>query len=105
MLTYTNPKRHQVGKLCLLTSKLGSGYLLDGAHPEIKLAASSLDPAAKEKVQATFATNMGDKPAKASHQPAQITAVNEAAHDEKADEEAAIKKDAIYEQKIAAWKR
>ena len=55
-----------------------------------------------------FATNMGGKPAKASHQTARITAANEAArekaNDAKAAEEAAIRKDAIYKQKIAAWK-
>ena len=44
-----NPAKHQVGKLRLLTSKFGSGYLLDGAHPRIKEAAYGLNPGAKEK--------------------------------------------------------
>ena len=51
----------------------------------------------------------GSKPPKTSRRTARITAVNKAAHekanDAKAADEAAIRKDAIYEQKIAAWKR
>ena len=31
------PGKHCKGKLRLLTSKFGSGYLLDGSHPEIKV--------------------------------------------------------------------
>ena len=49
--------------------------MLDGAHPNIKIVASSLDPAAKEKAQGTFVTK-GGKPAKTSHRTAWITAVN-----------------------------
>ena len=44
-----DPVKHRVDKLRLLTSRFGSGYLLDGAHPDIKVDASSLNPAAKEK--------------------------------------------------------
>ena len=71
-----DPVKHWVDKLRLLTSRFGSGYLLDGAHPDIKVVASLLDPAAKEKTQATFITKKGGKPAKASHRTARITAVN-----------------------------
>ena len=71
-----DPDKHRVDRLRLLTSKFGSGYLLDGTHPEIKVVASSLDPAAKEKAQAMFITEKGGKPAKASHRTARITAVN-----------------------------
>ena len=85
-----------------------------------------MDLAAKEKAQAMFVTK-GGKLAKASHRTARVTAVNflereelEAAHEkaydakaaEKAAEkeveqaiEAALRKNAIYEQKTAAWKR
>merc|ERR1711867_232504 len=62
----TDPDKHRVDRLRLLTSKFGSGYLLDGAHPDIKVVTSSLDPAAKEKAQATFVTK-GGKLAKTSH--------------------------------------
>ena len=62
----TDPDKHRVDRLRLLTSKFGSGYLLDGAHPDIKVVASSLNPAAKEKAQATFVTK-GSKPPKTSH--------------------------------------
>ena len=72
----TNPDKHRVGKLRLLTSKFGSGYLLDGAHPEIKEVTYSLNPAAKEKSRATFITRKGGKRAKVSHRTARITAVN-----------------------------
>ena len=71
-----NPTKHRVGKLRLLTSKFGSGYLLDGAHPEIKEAAYALNPGAKEKSRATFITRKGGKRAKVSHRTAWITAVN-----------------------------
>ena len=44
----TNPKKHRVGKLRLLSSRFGTGYLLDGTHPEIKVIAKALNPVAKE---------------------------------------------------------
>merc|ERR1711867_64558 len=72
-----DPVKHRVDRLQLLTSKFGSGYLLASAHPDIKVVASSLDPAAKEKAQATFVTEKGGKLAKASHGTPRITAVNE----------------------------
>ena len=65
-----NPKKHQVGKLRLLTSKFGTGYLLDGAHPDIKVIANSLNPAAKEKARAMFITRKSCKPPKVSHRTA-----------------------------------
>ena len=65
-----NPNKHRVGKLCLLTSKFGTGYLLDGARPDIKVIAKSLNPAAKEKSRATFITRKGSKPPKVSHRTA-----------------------------------
>ena len=71
-----NPKKHRVGKLRLLSSRFGTGYLLDGAHPEIKVIAKALNPAAKEKAQATFITRKGGKPAKVSHRTARVTTVN-----------------------------
>ena len=71
-----NPNKHRVGKLRLLTSKFGSGYLLDGAHPDIKVFARSLNPATKEKTRATFISRKSCKPPKVSHRTVQITAVN-----------------------------
>merc|ERR1711867_292140 len=71
-----NPTKHRLGKLRLLTSKFGSGYLLDGAHPKIKEAAYGLNPAAKEKTRATFIMRKGSKPPKVSHRTARITVVN-----------------------------
>merc|ERR1711867_138890 len=59
-----DPDKHRVDRLRLLTSKFGSGYLLDSAHPHIKVVASSLNLAAKEKAQATFVKKKGGKPAK-----------------------------------------
>ena len=50
--------------------------MLDGAHPDIKVVASSLDPAAKEKAQAMLITEKGAKLAKASHRTARVTTVN-----------------------------
>lgn len=115
-----DPVKHRVDRLQLLTSKFWSGYLLDGAHPDVKLVASSLNLAAKEKAQATFATEgwwrRARKPAKARHRTARVTAVDfleceelEAAHekanDAKAADEVAIKKDALCDQMIADWKK
>ena len=65
-----NPNKHRVGKLHLLTSRFGSGYLLDGAHPDIKVIANSLNPATKEKTRATFISRKSCKPPKVSHRTA-----------------------------------
>ena len=61
-----DPVKHRVGNLRLLTSRFGNGYLLDSAHPDIKVVASLLKPGAKEKAQAMFFTKCG-KPPKTSH--------------------------------------
>ena len=66
----TNPNKHRVGKLCLLTFRFGTGYLLDGAHPGIKVFARSLNPATKKKTRATFISRKGCKPPKVSHRTA-----------------------------------
>ena len=62
-----NPNKHCVGNLCLLTSRFGTGYLLDGSHPKIKVIANYLSPEAKEKTRANFITRKGSKPPKVSH--------------------------------------
>ena len=49
----TNPGKHCKGKLCLLTSKFGTGYLLDGSHPEIKVKPYYFSPDAMEKSRGT----------------------------------------------------
>ena len=68
------PSKHCVGKLCLLTSRFGSGYLLDGSHPEIKVGANYLSPEAKEKSRGTFITRKGiKKPPKVSHRTSRVT--------------------------------
>ena len=56
------PNKHCIGNLCLLTSRFGSGYLLDGSHPEIKVVANYLSPEAKEKSRGTFIRKKGSKP-------------------------------------------
>ena len=71
-----NPNKHRVGKLCLLSSKFGTGYLLDGSHPNIKVIANYLNPAAKEKSRGTFITRKGSKPPKVSHRTARVTTVD-----------------------------
>ena len=118
-----NPNKHQVGKLRLLTSKFGTGYLLDGAHPDIKVIANSLNSAAKEKTRANFITRKGSKPPKVSHRTGakvgpkgtpkvlaktkteQKNSGKEPSVEEEQAKEAALKKDAIYEQKITIWKQ
>ena len=68
-----NPNKHCVGNLCLLTSRFGTGYLLDGSHPEIKVVANHLSPEAKEKSRGTFITRKGIKPPKVSHRIVRVT--------------------------------
>ena len=65
-----------MGKLRLLSSKFGSGYLLDGSHPEIKVVAKALNPLEKEKTRATLIMRKGGKPVKISHRTSRVTAVN-----------------------------
>ena len=68
------PSKHCKGKLRLLTSRFGSGYLLDGSHPEIKVTSNYLSPDAKEKSRGTFITRKGiKKPPKVSHRTARVT--------------------------------
>ena len=55
------PGKHCKGKLRLLTSRFGSGYLLDGSHPEIKVRSNYLSPHAVEKSRGKFVTRRGVK--------------------------------------------
>merc|ERR1711872_933937 len=67
------PSKHCKGKLRLLTSRFGTGYLLDGSHPEIKVMASYLSPDAKEKSRGTFITRKGfKKQPKVSHRTSRV---------------------------------
>ena len=68
------PIKHCKGKLCLLTSRFGSGYLLDGSHPKIKVTTNYLSPEAKEKSRGTFITRKGiKKPPKVSHRTSRVS--------------------------------
>ena len=115
------PNKHCVGKLRLLTSRFGSGYLLDGSHPEIKVIPSYLSPAAREKTRANFSTRKGSKPPKVSHRTGakvgprgtpKVLATTKTEQKDSGKEpsieaeqakEAALRKEAIYEKKIAVW--
>ena len=100
------PSKHCKGKLRLLTSRFGTGYLLDGSHPEIKVTSNYLSPDAKEKSRGTFITRKGlKKRPKVSHRTSRVTAFDslerknsggEPSIEEEHAKEAALKKEAIY---------
>ena len=58
-----NPSKHCRGDLRLLTSKFGSGYLLDGSHSDIKVEPLHVSPGATERSRGsfTFVTRRGFK--------------------------------------------
>ena len=49
-----DPGKHCRGNLRLLTSMFGTGYLIDGTHPEIKVRPNHLSPGATERSRGTF---------------------------------------------------
>merc|ERR1711867_82993 len=49
-----NPGKHCRGKLRLLTSRFGTGYLLDGSHPGIKVEPYYFSPGATERSRGRF---------------------------------------------------
>ena len=49
-----NPAEHCKGNLRLLTSMFGTGYLIDGSHPEIKVEPCHLSSGATERTRGSF---------------------------------------------------
>ena len=49
-----NPAEHCKGNLRLLTSMFGTGFLLDGSHPEIKVEPPHFSPGATERTRGSF---------------------------------------------------
>ena len=49
-----NPAEHCKVNLWLLTSMFGTGYLLDGSHPEIKVEPCHLSSGATERTRSSF---------------------------------------------------